>query len=108
MRSAFIFHATVGACLTMPQPVVAQMRGNADSGRAYAVTWCTECHSVEPETDGPQRIAPDFTAVAKSPSTSVLSLYAFLRSDHIRMPNVGLRPAEANDLVAYIMRLKRK
>src|SRR4029079_12619239 len=108
MRSTFILVITTVALLTVSQPSVAQTRGKAGAGRAFAVIWCTECHSVEPATDGLGRIAPDFTAVAKSPSTSALSLYAFLRSDHVRMPNLGLRPVDANDLVAYIMSLRRR
>ena len=99
---------TAGALFSVIQPLNAQTRGNAELGRAYAVNWCTECHSIEPETDGLGRIAPDFSAVAKSRSTSALALYAFLRSDHIRMPNLGLKPTETNDLVAYIMSLRRK
>jgi cytochrome c2 len=98
----------VGAFISVIQPIDAKTRGNAELGRAYAVNWCTECHSIEPETDGLGRIAPDFSAVAKSRSTSPLTLYAFLRSDHIRMPNLALKPTETNDLVAYIMSLRRK
>lgn len=108
MHSAVLLGFAAAALLPAIQPLVAQTRGNAEAGRAFAAAWCTECHSVEPATDGLGRIAPDFTAVAKSPSTSVLSLYAFLRSDHIRMPNPGLKPTDANDLVAYIMSLRRR
>src|SRR4249920_715227 len=105
MHWAFIFCLAAATLICVAQPVAAQTRGNAESGRVHAVSWCSECHSIEPTTDGLGRIAPDFTAVAKSRSTSALSLYAFLRSNHIRMPNLGLKPSEANDLVAYIMSL---
>ena len=54
------------------------------------------------------RFAPDFTAGAKSPSTTGLSLKAFLRSSHLRVPDFVLKPTEADDIVAYILSLRRK
>jgi mono/diheme cytochrome c family protein len=97
------------ALATTPQPVLAQSsRGDAASGRLYAMNWCTECHSVEPETAGTGRFAPDFTAVAKSPSTTGFSLRAFLRSDHLRMPRFALKRTEVDDIVAYILSLRRR
>ena len=109
MNPSMVLGTALALVLATAQPLSAQSsRGNAASGRLYAINWCTECHSVEPETAGTGRFAPDFTAVAKSPSTSGLSLKAFLRSDHLRMPNFALKPAEADDLVAYIMSLRRR
>ena len=99
----------VATLLATLQPLSAQSsRGDAASGRLYAMNWCTECHSVEPETAGTGRFAPDFTAIAKSPSTTGSSLKAFLRSDHISMPSFGLKRTEVDDLVAYIMSLRRR
>ena len=40
-------------------------KGNAESGRLSAQAWCTECHSVEPETAGTGKFAPDFTVIAQ-------------------------------------------
>ena len=109
MNPAIVLGAAFAAILATLQPVSAQSsRGDAASGRLYAINWCTECHSVEPETAGTGRFAPDFTAIAKSPSTSGLSLKAFLRSDHLRMPNFALKSTEADDLVAYILSLRRR
>jgi mono/diheme cytochrome c family protein len=108
-RAAIILSVSLGTTLATLQPLWAQSsRGNAEVGRLYAINWCTECHSVEPETAGAGRFAPDFTAVAKLPSTTAVSLKAFLRLDHDRMPNFALTPAEADDLVAYILSLRRR
>ena len=99
----------VATLLATLQPLSAQSsRGDAASGRLYAMNWCTECHSIEPETAGTGRFAPDFTAIARSPSTTGSSLKAFLRSDHIQMPSFGLKRTEVDDLVAYIMSLRRR
>ena len=95
MNPAIVLGAALAAVVATLQTVSAQSsRGNAASGRLYAINWCTECHSVEPETAGTGRFAPDFTAIAKSPSTSGLSLKAFLRSDHLRMPSFALKRTE--------------
>jgi mono/diheme cytochrome c family protein len=89
------------------RPSAQEPSGNAESGRLYAQAWCTECHSVEPETAGTGKFAPDFTAIAKRRSTSARSLNAFLRSSHKLMPDFVLKRGEADDIVAYILSLKR-
>ena len=109
MNPAIVLGAALAAIMATLQPVSAQSsRGDAASGRLYAMNWCTECHSVEPETAGTGRFAPDFTAIAKSPSTTGASLRAFLRSDHPHMPSFVLKRTEADDLVAYILSLRRR
>ena len=109
MNPAIVISTALAVVLATPQPLLAQSsRGDAASGRLYAMNWCTECHSVEPETAGTGQFAPDFTAVAKSPSTTGFSLRAFLRSDHLRMPRFALKRTEVDDIVAYILSLRRR
>ena len=109
MNPAMVISTASAILLSTLQPLSAQSsRGDAASGRLYAMNWCTECHSVEPETAGTGRFAPDFTAIAKSPSTTGFSLKAFLRSDHLRMPSFGLKRTEVDDIVAYILSLRRR
>ena len=109
MRPIIVLGTCIGALLATLQPLCAQSsRGDAASGRFYAVNLCTGCHSVEPETDGLGRFAPDFTAVARRRSTTAGSLKAFLRSDHELMPNFNLKPTEIDDVVAYILSLRRR
>lgn len=107
MRPAIMLNITLGAILATLQPLHAQdALGNAESGRRLANDWCSGCHSVEPKTVG--MFEADFAEVAKLPSTTALSLRVFLRSNHNRMPNFILQPTEADDIVAYILSLKRK
>ena len=109
MNPAMVISTASAILLSTLQPLSAQSsRGDAASGRLYAMNWCTECHSVEPETAGTGRFAPDFTAIAKSPSTTGSSLKAFLRSEHLRMPSFALKRSEVDDIVAYIMSLRRR
>ena len=107
MRAALTISIGLGTFLGTLQPLSAQnSRGNVESGRRYAMDWCSGCHSVEPKTVG--IFAADFAEVAKLPSTTALSLKVFLRTSHHSMPNFILQPEEASDIVAYILSLKRK
>jgi len=87
------------------QGVTQGPRGNVESGRLSAQGWCTECHSVQPETAGTGKFAPDFTVIAQRRSARWLN--AFLRAKHTLMPNFVLNRQEADDLIAYILSLKR-
>jgi mono/diheme cytochrome c family protein len=99
----------LAALLATMQPLLAERtRGDASSGRLYAQAWCTECHSVERETAGTGQFAPDFTAIARRRSTTARSLQAFLRSQHRLMPDFVLTGSETDDIVAYILSLKRR
>jgi mono/diheme cytochrome c family protein len=105
MRSTIVFSICVA--LATLQPIRAQhLRGDAKAGRALAKAWCTGCHSVEPGAVG--MFAADFTEVAKLPSTTALSLKVFLQTSHKNMPDFTLKPTEADDIIAYILSLKRK
>ena len=104
---AFFFirlHVAAGQGVTQG-PSSQGLRGNVESGRLSAQGWCTECHSVQPETAGTGKFAPDFTVVAQRRSARWLN--AFLRAKHTLMPNFVLNRQEADDLIAYILSLKR-
>jgi cytochrome c len=83
-----------------------ETRGTA-SGHRLAEAWCKPCHAVEPTTGGTSSPAPDFAAVANLPSTTALSLKVFLRSNHPSMPNLVLTADQTDDIVSYILSLKR-
>ena len=106
-RMAILLHLTLGMTLAALQPLAAQnSRGSVAAGRSLASQWCSGCHAVEPKTVG--IFAADFAEIAKLPSTTALSLKVFLQTSHRSMPNFILQPDEANDIVAYILSLKRK
>ena len=107
LRPAISLGIVLGLTLAALQPLSAQgSRGNVESGRRYAIAWCSGCHSVVPNTVG--IFAADFAEVAKLPSTTALSLKVFLQTSHRSMPNFILQPEEANDIVAYILSLRRR
>ncbi|WP_041799017.1 c-type cytochrome [Rhodopseudomonas palustris] len=89
-------HRAEGA--TLPEAVTA--------GHRLAVNWCKECHAVE-RNDVLSGKGPAFVRIANMPSTTELSLKVFLRSNHSDMPNLVIAPSEADEIVRYILSLKR-
>jgi mono/diheme cytochrome c family protein len=77
-------------------------------GQQLVEAWCKECHSIDGSavrTD--KNAAPDLRKVANMPSTTALSLKVFLNSSHTNMPNVIIQPSDADEIVHYILGLKR-
>jgi len=105
-RAMIVLTVLLGMTLAMAPARAQDSGGNATSGRALAKAWCAECHRVEPNAPGAS--VADFTEVANLPSTTALSLKVFLQSSHKDMPNLVLKPTEADDIIAYILSLKRK
>jgi hypothetical protein len=48
-----------------------------------------------------------FQSIADLPSTTGLSLNVFLHSSHKKMPNLVLSHADSDNVIAYILSLKR-
>jgi len=95
--------ATVLLLLSIPAHAQT-LPGDPASGRNLALRICSDCHLVaegqaRPATDG----APTFAAIARQPSTTALSLRAFLQSPHRDMPNLILDARETDDLISYIL-----
>lgn len=90
-------------------PALAQAEpGDAQAGQRLASTWCANCHRIAPGGPGPSTdAAPAFRSIARMPSTTSMSLRAFLQSPHANMPDYRLSREQLDDLVAYILTLKR-
>lgn len=76
-------------------------------GRGLADAWCMTCHRVGSAGGGGGHDL-DFVAIANMHATTELSLRVFLQSSHRDMPNIVLRGKDLDDLVAFIMSLKRR
>jgi mono/diheme cytochrome c family protein len=101
----FIASAILAAqSAVLAQPVV----GDPASGRKIATTLCSSCHRVLPMTLSDKADPPSFQSIADLPSTTGISLNVFLHSTHRNMPDFILSSAESNDLIAYILSLKKK
>jgi len=88
----------------------AQEPGNVAAGHRIAQQWCSECHKVDPAQRlvNPEAEAPTFEEVANEPSTTPLSLRVFFQSSHENMPDLHISKSQADDLVAYILSLKKE
>jgi mono/diheme cytochrome c family protein len=84
-------------------------RVDVTRGGELAQRWCRECHAIG--RDEKERVyteVPTFAEIAQLPSTTEVSLRAFLQTPHPNMPNIMLAPDEIDELVAYILDLKEK
>jgi mono/diheme cytochrome c family protein len=98
----------LGGLFAPPFSALAQpVDGNAASGREIATKQCSSCHRVLPMILADRADPPSFQSVADMPSTTGISLNAFLHSDHNNMPNFIISSTESNDLIAYILSLKK-
>jgi cytochrome c len=77
------------------------------AGHRLAEAWCKQCHAIDATMAGDPGAGPDFVAIANQPSTTALSIKAFLQTSHQKMPNLVIAPGEADDLINYILSLKR-
>ena len=88
--------------LAQPEP------GDARSGQRLAAAWCANCHQVAPGGPGPvSDAAPQFQAIMRMPSTTSMSLRVFLQTPHANMPDYRLTREQMDDLVAYMLSLRR-
>ncbi len=69
--------------------------------------WCSSCHQIGPLASNLANDAvPSFRAVANMPSTTLLSLHAFLRTPHPAMPDLMLTEEQMDDIASYILSLR--
>lgn len=88
-------------------PAFAQGGDEVETGHRLARRWCVTCHAVEPPpATGRAGGAPSFAAIARMPSTTAMSLHAFLQTPHPRMPNYILSPGEIDAVSSYILSMK--
>jgi mono/diheme cytochrome c family protein len=106
MRQLVIFGLLVGAALSLSVAALAQS-GERAAGRRLATELCGDCHQASRPFPLLYRYPPSFEDIAKLPSTTRLSLNVFLRSNHKQMPNFIISKSDTDDIVDYILSLKR-
>jgi mono/diheme cytochrome c family protein len=108
MRRIMLACTVAAAPFAVQFPTLAQVLGDPSSGRQIATTTCGSCHYIFATKRSRTKVPPSFEDIANLPSTTALSLKVFLRSNHNQMPNLILSDAQADDVIAYILGLKRK
>jgi mono/diheme cytochrome c family protein len=77
-------------------------------GQALAERWCANCHVVSRTADtGRADGLPTFPAIADRKDLTAASLKAAMTADHSRMPDFQLGARDQDDLVAYILSLRK-
>ncbi len=99
----------VMALIGVWQDAAAQAPGDAFVGREIAEAECAECHIVGRDALGGNLLlgAPTFLEVADDPAVTELSLRVFLQSPHFLMPNFVFSESETDDVISYILSLRR-
>lgn len=99
----------MAACVLALTAGSAAAEGDAAVGRVLAERWCANCHMTDPgQAATVAQGVPTFAAIAAMPSTTELSLRAFFRSPHVRMPDLHLTNQEIEDVSAYILGLRKR
>ena len=87
----------------------AQTFGDSAEGRRLATTWCSGCHQIDPQTQVlTSDSVPSFQAIAAMPSTTSMSVRAFLSTSHKVMPDFKLTDRQIDDLGNYILSLRAR
>lgn len=95
------------AVLAMAGSTAAQSQGDRAAGQRIAETWCRNCHVVGNTGPGSANdAAPSFSSIAGMPSTTAMSLRAFLLAPHVSMPDYQFARGEMDDVIAYLLSLR--
>ena len=108
MRHIAFVSLFIATAFGVPAQALAQPDNRHSLGRQVAIELCSSCHRV---TSGPRlsgRNVATFFAIANLPSTTALSLKVFLRSNHKGMPNLIVSESDSDELIDYILSLKRR
>jgi hypothetical protein len=98
----------IAAALAVPVEALAQPDNSHSLGRQVAIELCSSCHRVTEGQPLPRQNVASFFAIANLPSTTALSLMVFLRSNHKGMPNLIISESDSDNLIDYILSLKRR
>ena len=77
------------------------------AGRQLADTQCAQCHGVDRKAQSTNPAAPAFEDIANVPGMTATALTVALRTSHQSMPNIIVQGRDAENIIAYILSLKR-
>ena len=86
----------------------ASAAGNVIRGKELAQEWCAQCHVVAANLPRPGEDRPaSFQEIADTPGMGEMALNVFFQSSHRNMPNFSVADDVRDDLIAYIVSLKK-
>ena len=107
MRYTALLSLFIAAALAVPVAALAQPAKSRSLGRQVAIELCSSCHQVTEGQPRSRQNVASFFAIANLPSTTALSLKVFLRSNHKGMPDLIVSESDSDELIDYILSLKR-
>jgi mono/diheme cytochrome c family protein len=94
--------------LLLSAAALAQEQGDATQGLVYAKQVCAECHTVVPGGGLSDVVdAKSFKSIANRPGMSAMAIGVWMQSEHETMPHIVPAPHDLNDVIAYIVSLKK-
>jgi len=82
---------------------------NTAAGKQIATEWCAACHIIEEgQGETMSTAAPSFFDIAADPAVTETGLRAFFASPHDQMPDLQISNSEADNLIAYILSLRKQ
>jgi len=78
-----------------------------ENGQRLSERWCVECHAIGTPTPKTSRIIP-FASIAERPGITSEMIASFLLMPHATMPNLPLSKKDAQDIAAFIMKMKKQ
>lgn len=83
--------------------------GDVRYGLEYAKRNCSSCHGVlKDDVSSPSPESVPFSILAQSVGITRTSLRVFLQTSHSTMPNLIVKGEDADNLIAYILSLKKR
>ena len=105
MRQTLFLGLVTGGLLLS---VAALAQSGESAGRWLATELCGDCHQVRQPFPSLFRYPPTFEEIANLPSTTRLSLKVFLQTNHRAMPNFIISKSDTDNIIEYIVSLKRR
>ena len=109
MKSTLLRFTLALTASALTNAALAQESGSASQGFIFAQAVCAECHAVrDGERASPNAQAPSFTSVANTRGMNAMMLRVWFQSPHPTMPNIKISNQESDDVVAYILSLRKR
>ena len=109
-RMAVALGGMVLAALISVNPRIAnaQESGSISEGRRLAEEVCSECHKIDESGHSRNPDAPAFEDIANTPGMTSTALTVALQTPHSSMPNLIIKGRNAQNIIAYILSLKKR
>ena len=107
MERLALFSLVLLFVVAVSTSAMAQQAGDPAAGAAYAKQYCSKCHAIGDTQISPEPKAPRFKDIANTPGMTPVVLDVWLRTPHVYMPNIVVEADQIDNVIAYILSLKK-